>query len=77
MLRRRESPAAEIAESLRVRPTTLSFHLRVLSNSGLVEQHRAGRQRVYRVKAQLLNDVFRWLHQYDESNAATMQHRKK
>jgi DNA-binding transcriptional ArsR family regulator len=65
LLRRRECPPSEIAESLRLRPSTLTFHLRVLAAAGLVEQHRAGRRRVYRLNLEWPNQIQRWLGPYE------------
>jgi len=42
-------PAGEIAAALDVPAPTLSFHLNHLSNAGLVEVRRDGRQRCYSV----------------------------
>jgi ArsR family transcriptional regulator, arsenate/arsenite/antimonite-responsive transcriptional repressor / arsenate reductase (thioredoxin) len=40
-------PAGEIAESLGVPPSTLSFHLRALEDAGLITPQRQGRQVLY------------------------------
>lgn len=40
-------PAGRLAESLEVSPTTLSFHLKELKNSGVVSCERSGRSLLY------------------------------
>lgn len=40
-------PAGQIAEQLEIPPATLSFHLKELTNAGLIESQRNGRQIAY------------------------------
>lgn len=40
-------PAGTLAEALRVKPNTLSFHLSHLANAGLVTARREGRSIIY------------------------------
>ena len=47
-------PAGKIAESLAVPQNTLSTHLNVLSNTGLISSRREGRSVIYSVQ---LNDT--------------------
>lgn len=49
--------AGAIAEKLDVSPSTLSFHLRVLEQSGLVSQHRDGRTLIYRLEPEALRPL--------------------
>ncbi|HEX9336508.1 MAG TPA: metalloregulator ArsR/SmtB family transcription factor [Pseudonocardiaceae bacterium] len=42
----------------------VSQHLRVLRGAGLVSEHRAGRQRIYRLEPAGLREVDLWLRSY-------------
>lgn len=44
---------------------SLSEHLRVLRDAGLVSEQRRGRQRLYRLEAVPLSDVQDWLHPFE------------
>ncbi len=40
-------PAGELSEKLRIPPATMSFHLKELSNAGLITSRREGRSIIY------------------------------
>ncbi|OWY70201.1 transcriptional regulator [cyanobacterium TDX16] len=65
MLRVRERPVKEIAKSFRMKQPSLSQHLRVLRDAGLVTQRRSGRERLYRIQPQELKPVAEWITQYE------------
>jgi DNA-binding transcriptional ArsR family regulator len=50
-----------IAESLDLAPATLSFHLKELTNAGLVTQHRDGRHLWYRADIGAMNALLGYL----------------
>jgi ArsR family transcriptional regulator, arsenate/arsenite/antimonite-responsive transcriptional repressor len=50
-----------ITEGVKVPATTLSFHLKELSNAGLVTQERNGRNLVYRAAFEKMNSVLGYL----------------
>ena len=50
-----------IQEALGVPPATLSFHLKVLANSGLVAQERASRNLIYRAEYDNMNALLGYL----------------
>ena len=52
--------AAEFAQS---RPA-ISKHLRVLHDANAVSEHRAGRQRIYRIEPETLRTVDDWIGSY-------------
>lgn len=54
-------PAGEIAVALDVPAPTLSFHLNHLSNAGLIEVRRDGRQRCYTVCFDQVRDLLGFL----------------
>lgn len=55
----------ELAARFEMRRPSVSEHLRILKDSGLVHEQRAGRHRVYRVEALPLREVADWLHPYE------------
>ncbi|OXM54223.1 metalloregulator ArsR/SmtB family transcription factor [Amycolatopsis alba] len=57
--------AGEIAERFDMRRPSLSEHLRVLREAGLVREERHGRNRVYSLEAAPLQEVFQWLSPYE------------
>lgn len=50
-----------IAAALDVPATSLSFHLKELSNAGLVSQERDGRHLIYRASYAQMNDLLAYL----------------
>src|SRR3954447_22643087 len=50
-----------IAEALEVPTTSLSFHLKELSNAGLITQERQGRYLIYRASFQKMNELIGYL----------------
>ncbi|GAB2607445.1 hypothetical protein Aab01nite_02930 [Paractinoplanes abujensis] len=60
-LREGPLPARRIAERFPISRPAVSRHLRVLRESGLVHDTRAGRERVYRLDRQPLTAVGDWI----------------
>lgn len=58
-------PVQTLAEHFDMRRPSLSEHLRVLREAGLVSERRSGRRRIYRLEAAPLADVQDWLHPYE------------
>lgn len=56
-----ERAAGEIAQHFQVSRPAISKHLRVLREAGLVEERRAGTQRLYRARAESLLELRRFL----------------
>jgi ArsR family transcriptional regulator len=54
-------PATEIATTLGVAPTTLSFHLQQLTQAGLLVQRRESRKLIYSVDANGMRDLLGYL----------------
>lgn len=50
-----------IQEKLDVPPATLSFHLKELTNAGLVSQERASRNLIYRAQYENMNELLTYL----------------
>ncbi|MER5399213.1 metalloregulator ArsR/SmtB family transcription factor [Streptomyces sp. NPDC002599] len=58
-------PVQALADHFAMRRPSLSEHLKVLREAGLVSEERSGRQRIYRLEAAPLADVQDWLHPYE------------
>lgn len=63
-LRAGQAPVNELAAGFRMSRPAVSKHLRVLREARLVQEHRDGRQRMYRVNPAPLNDIAQWLEGY-------------
>ncbi len=60
LLRAGERPVTEVAEELRMTQPGASKHLRVLREVGLVQDRKAGKQRLYSLDARELRPVHEW-----------------
>ena len=56
----------EIVERLGWNQPSVSKHLGVLKQVGLVSERRAGRQRMYRVNAEKLRPIFDWVTPFEK-----------
>ena len=63
MLRRRERTVGEMLAELQVTMPTLSRHLAVLRDTGLVRQRKSGPYRCYRLHPPTLRRAWQWLKQ--------------
>lgn len=61
LLRDGPRPVGEIADRLRLQQPQVSKHLRVLSDSGLVEVHPIANRRIYMLRPQPLKELDAWL----------------
>ena len=64
LLRQGSQPAGRIAQAFPVSRPAISRHLRLLRRAHLVQEHRQGRNRLYRLNPEPLRAVDRWLEQY-------------
>jgi DNA-binding transcriptional ArsR family regulator len=64
--RRGETTVTALAQALGVELPVLSRHLAVLREAGLVSQKQVGRNRLYRIEAAALRDVFDWASGFGE-----------
>lgn len=53
--------AGDIADKLSITPATLSFHLKELANSGLLESRREGRSIIYAMNVKGINALMAFL----------------
>ncbi|GAA3042846.1 hypothetical protein GCM10017559_85100 [Streptosporangium longisporum] len=58
-------PVQELAEHFDMRRPSLSEHLKVLKDAGLVVERRAGRQRLYSLRPEPLREMSAWLTPYE------------
>lgn len=54
-------PAGKIADELDIAPATLSFHLKELSNAGLIQQRRDGRSIIYSLHVEAMQALLAFL----------------
>jgi DNA-binding transcriptional ArsR family regulator len=59
-LARAERPVGEIVTALRLEQPSVSKHLRVLRDVGLVRMRRQGRQKLYRTNADAIRPLHEW-----------------
>jgi DNA-binding transcriptional ArsR family regulator len=65
-LRGAERSVGQLVEALSIAQPTVSKHLKVLREAGLVTSRVAAQQRIYRLEPGPLSDVDRWLEPYRE-----------
>ncbi|MBS1726271.1 MAG: winged helix-turn-helix transcriptional regulator [Armatimonadetes bacterium] len=60
-----DTAVTDLAESMNMSISAISQHLSVLKSSGLVENVKSGKQRIYRLQAEPLQEVASWLGRYE------------
>ena len=60
-----EQPVKQLAERFTLTRPAISQHLRVLLDTGLVAEHRVGRENRYQLRAERLREVDMWLRHYE------------
>jgi DNA-binding transcriptional ArsR family regulator len=61
-----EASVSEIVERFEISQPSISEHLRILREAGLVTVRQLGRQRLYRIQAEPLRDVSDWIGHYEK-----------
>jgi DNA-binding transcriptional ArsR family regulator len=64
LLRVRELPVGELVSRLSLTQPAVSKHLRILREAGMVEVRADARRRLYRVRAEGLRGLDRWIRPY-------------
>src|SRR5256884_8688850 len=65
LFRSQERPVGEIVDSLRVAQPSVSKHLRVLLEVGLVNVRRDGRRMLYRTNAEAIRPLHEWTETFE------------
>ena len=65
-LARRERPVSEIVTGLQLDQPSVSKHLRVLRETGLVHMRCQGRQKFYRTNAQAIRPLHDWASRFEQ-----------
>ncbi len=65
LLAERPQTVQELAARFDMRRPSVSEHLKVLKDSGLVHEHKVGRHRVYGIDGAPLQEVADWLHPFE------------
>ena len=63
-LRRGSAPVNELVSGFRVSRPAISRHLRVLRSARLVREKREGRQRIYQLEPERIEEVASWAAEY-------------
>ena len=63
-LRRGDAHVNELASGFRVSRPAISRHLRVLRRARLVRERREGRQRIYQLEPDRIEQIARWAEEY-------------
>lgn len=59
-------PVHQLANHFAMQRPSISEHLKVLRDVGLVSEHKQGRQRYYRLQGALLQEIQEWLAPYEQ-----------
>ena len=65
LLDRGPLPVQQLASHFAMSRPSVSEHLKVLKDAGLVGEHRSGRHRYYRLEPQPLTELAQWLTPYE------------
>jgi DNA-binding transcriptional ArsR family regulator len=63
-LRHGSAPVTELASGFRMSRPAVSKHLRVLRSARLVREKREGRQRIYQLEPERIQEVAKWAEAY-------------
>jgi len=64
LLKDGEKPASELAEPFGVSFSAISQHLKILREADLVSERRDGRQRIYHLHSEPLEEVWSWIEEF-------------
>jgi DNA-binding transcriptional ArsR family regulator len=62
---RRDLTVTDLAEPFEISRSAISQHLSLLLDSGLVAVEKRGREHFYRLRPENLNEVYRWIKQFE------------
>ena len=61
MLQKQSMAAGEISAAFPLTGATVSHHLSILKQAGLISEERKGKQIIYRLDASVLDEMLRWV----------------
>jgi DNA-binding transcriptional ArsR family regulator len=64
LLKDGEKPASALAEPFGVSFSAISQHLKILREADLVSERRDGRQRIYQLHSEPLEEVWGWIEEF-------------
>ncbi len=64
LLKERDLTAGELAEHFGISKPSLSHHLSILKQAGLVSDERHGQHIIYSLESTVFQDIIRWLMEY-------------
>ena len=73
LLREGEKTPTEIAQHFRFSLPALSTHLRILSDAGLVKEHKEGRNRLYSVNRDAMREMMEFFDAFWESQLSDLK----
>ncbi len=65
LVAQREQPVKTLAQAFAMSRPAISQHLRILKQAGLVVERRVGREHLYRLQADPLQEVNDWVQHYE------------
>jgi len=74
LLRQAERPVGDLVAELDVSQPTVSKHLRVLRDAGLVDVRSDAQRRLYRIRPEPLQEIDEWLAPYRVMWASRLDH---
>jgi DNA-binding transcriptional ArsR family regulator len=72
LLRHAELPVGDLVDATSLSQPAVSKHLRILREAGLVEARSDAQRRIYRVRAEPLQDIEEWLAPYRQLWASSL-----
>src|SRR6478672_5384655 len=63
-LRQGSAPVTELASGFRVSRPAISKHLKVLRSARLVRERKEGRQRIYQLEPERIEEIAKWAEEY-------------
>ena len=73
----KEQAVSDIVRELRVEQPSVSKHLRVLKDVGLVQMRCSGRQKLYRTNVDAIRPIHEWTRQFERYWQHQLQHVKE
>jgi ArsR family transcriptional regulator, arsenate/arsenite/antimonite-responsive transcriptional repressor len=61
MLRKKDLSAGEIADHFSISAPSISHHLEILRNAGLIESQKKGQFVIYSLQTTVLDDIMEWM----------------